>query len=75
MIVDKDANPEETIYYIACCVLEIIKRKDYIDLDQLHRDISTNFNINLAYNNFISALDFLYLIEKLKIKNDRITCL
>lgn len=66
MIIMKDKNPTNTIYYISGCILkEIIDKKQ--DVDTLFQNMKKYIN-NLEYKDFILSLDFLYLIKKIDFK-------
>lgn len=75
MLVDKDTTPEQTIFYIACCILEVLKHKSYNDIDELRSDMTDRFQFEPNYSNFISSLNFLYLIDRIVIKNKKIQCI
>lgn len=75
MIVDKDSKPEETIYYTACCLLELLKRKRYNHIDELQVDLSKEFGIKPNYSSFSMSLNFLFLIERIKITPKEIICI
>lgn len=75
MIVDKDSKPEETVYYIACCLLELLKNEQYNNIDELQADLTKEFGIKPNYSSFSMALNFLFLIERIKITPKAIVCL
>lgn len=74
-IVDQSVRPEETIFYIACCVLEVAKRKRYNDVEVLRVEINEKFDLDVSYSTLALALDFLFLVEKISIKNKQIVCI
>ncbi len=74
-IIDKDAKPQDTVYYVSACVLDILKRKQYDSIEDLRTDTEKKFDIEIKYSTFGSALNFLFLIDKIKINNEKIECI
>ncbi|AHN22094.1 hypothetical protein T479_12665 [Lysinibacillus varians] len=69
-------NPQDTIMYCAACILFILKNEDKSkDIDILFDEIKVKFNKNMAYSDFILALDFLYLLEKITLDSKEKICL
>lgn len=75
MLVDPGAAPQNTVLYIASCVLELLKHKSYNDIDELRADAMHQYEIEINYSAFILSLNFLFLIEKIVIKNKQIICI
>ncbi|OGL21763.1 hypothetical protein A2707_00190 [Candidatus Saccharibacteria bacterium RIFCSPHIGHO2_01_FULL_45_15] len=73
-IIDKDSKPQDTVYYTSACILDILKRKSYDSIEDLRIDTEKKFGINIKYPTFISALNFLFLIDKIKINNEVVEC-
>lgn len=74
-IIDRDSKPQDTVYYTSACVLDILKRKGYDSIEDLRIDTEEQFDISIKYPTFISALNFLFLIDKIKINNEVIECI
>ncbi len=66
MIILKDRAPINTIYYIAGCIIQEIKNKKF-EVDELYELIKEKYNSELEYKNFLIALNFLFLLEKIKL--------
>lgn len=65
IIVNKNAKPKNTIYYISACILSELKlKKNISDLEVFYNDVCLKYNLDIKHDNFIYALDFLYLIKK-----------
>jgi hypothetical protein len=73
-IIDKDSKPQDTVYYVSACVLDILKHKRYDSIEDLRIDTEKKFNIDIKYATFSSALNFLFLIDKIKINNETVEC-
>lgn len=74
-IIDKDAKPQDTVYYVSACVLDLLKHKRYDSVEDLRTDTEERFDIEIRYSTFDSALSFLFLIDKIKINNEKIECI
>lgn len=75
MIIDRDSNPKDTVYYIAACVIEIISSNKY-NVDDLYRNLKEQYNDLLEYTIYLLSLNFLFLINKISIsKEGFIKCL
>ncbi|MDD2518711.1 MAG: hypothetical protein PHG18_02355 [Bacilli bacterium] len=66
MIVNRNAKPRETIYYVSACVLKEIKVEHKIgNIELLYEKTKSKYKLNIKYNTFIHSLDFLFLINKI----------
>lgn len=74
LLVSKDARPEEGVFYTACCALESLKNHD-MTLDDLYLDVSKKYNKSLDYSTLVLSLDFLFLVNKVEIKKEKIRCI
>ncbi|HFK1513853.1 ABC-three component system middle component 6 [Bacillus paranthracis] len=72
MLINKDARPADNIYYIACCIIEKIKALNEIYVDEGYYMIKQEYNEFLKYNDYLLALNFLYLIEKITFEEGRL---
>lgn len=70
MILNTERNPKDSLYYIGAILLEILQSsKDGFYIDEL-RNKAKNKKINMSF--FYYALDWLFIISKIEIKNERI---
>ncbi|SFE26281.1 hypothetical protein SAMN05428981_104222 [Bacillus sp. OV194] len=67
MLINKDVHPADTIYYIACCILEELKEIKMVKVDDGYRIIKQIYNPILKYSDYILALNFLFLIERISL--------
>lgn len=66
IIINKNEKPCDTVYYISACILKEIKKKTKIfDLDEFYNEITTQYKLKENHDNFIYALNFLYLLKKI----------
>lgn len=67
MLIDKDTNPKDTIFYISVVLLENLKERGRVrvnSVNQIFRDIAPNqpsYKLQLSLN-------FLFLIDKIIIE-------
>lgn len=67
MLIDKDSKPEDTIFYLSVQLLSKIKSQARIEL-ALIEEIYSEIDEKQPYFKYNLALDFLYLIDKVKIE-------
>ena len=65
LLINKNVKPSKTIYYIATLVYKYLNNSS-LSVKQLYENIQ-NSNESIDY---IYALNFLYLIEKIRIEED-----
>lgn len=70
MILNNERAPKDSLYYIGASLIEILKNKNnQLEINELLKEAKNkNINISLYYY----ALDWLYLISLIDIKNERI---
>lgn len=70
MILNSERSPKDSLYYIGAFLLKILKNeKNEIEINELLRKAKEqNINISLFYY----ALDWLYLISLIEVKEERI---
>lgn len=69
MIIDKDSNPKDTIYYIAACTIEVVSTNKY-NVEDLYEILKERYNDSLDYTIYLLSLDFLFLIDKISISKE-----
>ena len=68
MIIDRDSNPKDTVYYIAACTMEIISLNKYkYNVDEVFNILKARYNDSLEYTVYLLSLNFLFLINKISI--------
>lgn len=72
MLINKDARPADSIYYVACCIIEELKGLNQVFVDDGYYLIKGKYNKSLKYTDYLLALNFLFLIEKVAIKEGRL---
>ena len=68
LLINKNVKPSKTIYYIATLVYKHLNNSS-LSVKQLYENIQ-NSNESIDYMSYINALNFLYLIEKIRIAED-----
>ncbi|MBC2850301.1 hypothetical protein H5J22_02440 [Cetobacterium sp. 8H] len=70
MILNVERNPKDSLYYIGAILLEILQNnKEGLYVDELIKKAKDR-KINISF--FYYALDWLFIISKIEIKNERI---
>lgn len=69
MIIDRDSDPKDTIFYIAASALEVIQTRN-LNVENLYETLKEEYNSSLEYNIYLLALDFLFLIDKILISEE-----
>lgn len=68
LLINKNVKPNKTIYYIATIVYKYLNNSS-LSVKQLYENIQ-NSNKSIDYKSYIYALNFLYLIEKIRIERN-----
>lgn len=74
LLVNEDAKPEETVYYTACCALEVLKEGSGLSLDALYNNVADRYNKALDYSTLVLSVNFLFLIDRVKADKETIVC-
>ncbi|MBL1228279.1 hypothetical protein IW492_03405 [Enterococcus sp. BWB1-3] len=69
MLISKDSDPTESLFYISGCLLTLCKSQlDNISPEDLYDTMLTNYKLDVPFSQYCLALDFLYLIGKIQIE-------
>ncbi len=70
MIVQNNTTPEKNLYHLGAIILAVFQEKkiNEIELFDLYQNVKNRFNTSL--NLFLLALNWLYLLGSIKIKNN-----
>lgn len=75
MIVNFERDPKFSLYFIGAKVIEILKTYPNLSVDSIYQQLNTIYNEELSINYFYLSLDWLYLIDKISIVNDKVNLL
>ncbi|MEG0619234.1 MAG: hypothetical protein RR557_08045 [Bacilli bacterium] len=65
MLIVTDQSPIDSVYYLsACCFTELGLNKD-LSIISLYEIVKEKYNVDLQYNRFILAINFLFLFNKI----------
>lgn len=73
MIVNKDTRPEKKIYYLGGLLIEILGKypvNSKLDFFDIYSEFNSNKEITI--NLFSITLDWLFLLDLIKIENNKI---
>ncbi|MDD2494554.1 MAG: hypothetical protein PHE29_05100 [Tissierellia bacterium] len=66
ILINKNEKPYKTVYYISACILKEIKQKKKVfNLEEFYNDFIVKYSFSNNHDNFIYALNFLYLLNKI----------
>ena len=68
LLINKNARPTQTIYYLSVLVYKQLKSNQY-HIRELYNEI-LKINNEIKYYDFLYALNFLFLVDKIKIERD-----
>jgi hypothetical protein len=68
---NKIVKVEDSLFSIGGYILSILNKK-YISLDTLYNEFIKIYPKKITFEYFIYAVDFLFMIQKIKIKQDDI---
>lgn len=69
LLLDKNAEPKKTIFYLSVIVYNLIL-KGIVNIESLYIELQKVIKDEINYNFFILALDFLFLLDKIKINDE-----
>ena len=75
MIVNFERDPKFSLYFIGAKVIEILKTCPNLSVDSVYQQLNTIYNEELSINYFYLSLDWLYLINKITIVNNKVNLL
>jgi len=66
---DKIVKIEDSLFSIGGYILSILKN-DSLSIDKLYENFSKQYPKKISFENFIYAIDFLYMIKKIEINDE-----
>lgn len=72
MIVNIDREPKYSLYYIGGIILGILKKQDYISIDELYQKTKQLIDENLYIDFIYYSLDWLYMLSLIEIEKDKV---
>ncbi len=68
LLINKNVRPTQTIYYLSVLVYKQLKSNQY-HIRELYNEM-LKINNEIKYYDFLYALNFLFLVNKIKIERD-----
>ena len=68
LLINKNVRPTQTIYYLSVLVYKQLKSNQY-HIRELYNEM-LKINNEIKYYDFLYALNFLFLVDKIKIERD-----
>ncbi|WP_225304554.1 ABC-three component system middle component 6 [Streptococcus pneumoniae] len=69
LLLDKNAEPKKTIFYLSAIVHGLILKR-IVNIENLYIELQKEIEDELNYDFFILALDFLFLLDKIRVNNE-----
>lgn len=73
MIIGKNTSPNKKVYYLGALVIEVLSDTNKAKNDFLSLFEKTNEKEKISINLFSITLDWLYLLNLIKVENGKIT--
>lgn len=73
ILVNRDAPPEMSIFYVSCVIIELMNGKNK-KVDNLHLELEKKLGSSLHYNTLLLSLSFLFLANKIEFSEGKIKC-
>ena len=70
MLLPDNVHPENSIYYNGAIVLQVLENSDKLEMLELYN--KANQVQNMSFPVFILCLDWLYLIDAAKLKEEKV---
>ena len=70
MLLPDNIHPENSIYYNGAIVLQVLQKNDKLEMLELYHKVNQVQNISFPL--FILCLDWLYLIDAAKLKEEKV---
>ncbi len=64
---NKIFNLEDTLFVIGAEIIEIIRNKN-LKIDKLHKELNKRYVKEISFDKMMYALDFLFILDKVEIK-------
>jgi len=70
---NKVVKPNYSLLYIGGYILDtLVKKRRFMYLDELFSDVKVHISYPLSLERFLLALDFLYVVGKIELDNDKV---
>lgn len=66
LLLDKNAEPKKTIFYLSAIVYGMVQM-GITNSDDIYLKLQNEINNTINYDFFILALDFLFLLDKIRV--------
>ena len=70
MIINYQRNPRYSLFYVGAKILEFLKQTGYKFIDDIYQELRKLYNDKISIEYFYLSLDWLFLIDKVKIENE-----
>lgn len=68
LLLDKNAEPNKTIFYLSAIVYGLIL-KGMSKIENIYKELQSEIEDGINYEFFVLALDFLFLLDKIRVNS------
>lgn len=72
MIINRERDPNLSLYYIGGIILEILKKDCEMNINLLYEEVIKSVGVEFHIDFFYYSLDWLFLLSLIKINNGRV---
>ncbi len=72
LIINKERNPKYSLYHIGAEVLNLLLNNPYYEINSLYKELNKQYNGTLSADYFHIALDWLFLLDKIRIQENKV---
>ena len=69
----KIVKPVDSLFSISAYIIKIISEIKVMDIDSLYKELNKSYYKEVSFEQFLLSLDFLFIINKLELRNETIT--
>ncbi|WP_248621991.1 ABC-three component system middle component 6 [Enterococcus cecorum] len=69
LLLDKNAEPKKTVFYLSAIVHGLLSKR-IVNIEDLYMELQKEIEDELNYDLFILALDFLFLLDKIRVNDE-----
>ena len=72
LIINQERNPKYSLYHIGAVILNLLLKKNPYEIQNLFTDLNEQYDETLSAEYFHITLDWLFLIDKIEIQENKV---
>lgn len=69
LLLDKNAEPKKTVFYLSAIAHGLLSKR-IVNIEDLYIELQKEIEDELNYDLFILVLDFLFLLDKIRVNDE-----